>query len=56
MLIEMEIARAEGQRTRQIWRDEAHLRTAHVKGEEAGRGGDVVAGGDMPGEAIHGLF
>jgi hypothetical protein len=24
-----------------------------VKGEEASGGGDVVTGGDMPGEAVH---
>ena len=53
MLVKMKIARAKGQRAGQIRRDEAHLRTAHVKGEETGGGGDVVAGSDMPGEAVH---
>ena len=53
MLVKMKIARAEGQRAGQIRRDEAHLRTAHVKGEKTGGGGDVVAGSDMPGEAVH---
>jgi hypothetical protein len=53
MLVKMEIARAEGECAGQFRRDEAHLRASHVKSQKAGRGGDVIAGGDMPGEAIH---
>jgi hypothetical protein len=53
MLVKMEIARSEGQRAGQFGCDESHLHARHVKAKKAIGGGDVVAGGDMPGEAIH---
>jgi hypothetical protein len=53
MLVKMEIARAEGECAGQFRCHESHLHAAHVKAKKAGGGGDVVAGGDMPGEAIH---
>jgi hypothetical protein len=55
MLVKMEIARAEGQRAGQFRRDESDLQAPHMKAEETSGGGDVIAGGDMPGEAIHGF-